>query len=209
MSTSLFLLLSVLCTCSFAWEKPWFCHGLDCPQYTVVSKNDSYELRSYPSLTWVSTIEKGLSYDQAETEGFMRLFNYISGANAKKENIPMTAPVRSRLEPGPGPFCKDNFTTSFFVPYDLQDTAPEPSSSDVFIEKDSPKSFYVASFGGYAPEKTVLEHVKSLGDSLEAAGIKDFARDYFYMAGYDPPFRVFDRHNEVWLEQLPEVAEMK
>ena len=28
-------------------EKPWFCHGLDCPEYTVVEKNDAYEVREY------------------------------------------------------------------------------------------------------------------------------------------------------------------
>jgi hypothetical protein len=29
------------------WEKPWFCHGLDCPVYNVKEQNDVYELRAY------------------------------------------------------------------------------------------------------------------------------------------------------------------
>jgi hypothetical protein len=38
------------------WEKPWFCHGLDCPQYTVKEKTDTHELRSYkPGQVFVSS----------------------------------------------------------------------------------------------------------------------------------------------------------
>ena len=28
-------------------DKPWFCHGLDCPAFTVKESNSEYELRSY------------------------------------------------------------------------------------------------------------------------------------------------------------------
>ena len=34
--------------------------------------------------------------------------------------IEMTAPVRVLLEAGEGPFCKDHFKISFFVPFVLQ-----------------------------------------------------------------------------------------
>eukprot|EP01023_Acetabularia_acetabulum_P043950 TRINITY_DN4400_c0_g2_i1.p1 TRINITY_DN4400_c0_g2~~TRINITY_DN4400_c0_g2_i1.p1 ORF type:complete len:128 (-),score=17.28 TRINITY_DN4400_c0_g2_i1:207-590(-) len=113
----------------------------------------------------------------------------------------MTSPVRFRLEPGAGPFCKDNFTTSFYLPYDLQGKAPAPSSSDIFVEQDAEVTVYVVSFPGYADEKTVLDHLKSLTDALTAANITDYDSSYFYMAGYDSPFRFIGRHNEVWLQQ--------
>ena len=28
-------------------QKPWFCHGLDCPLYDLLNKTDTYETRKY------------------------------------------------------------------------------------------------------------------------------------------------------------------
>ena len=30
-------------------QKPWFCHGLDCPLYDLQNKTDAYETRKYQS----------------------------------------------------------------------------------------------------------------------------------------------------------------
>lgn len=27
------------------WKRPWFCHSLECPQYTVVNVTDDFEVR--------------------------------------------------------------------------------------------------------------------------------------------------------------------
>ena len=48
------------------------------------------------------------------------MFKYISGTNEDDAKVEMTAPVRVMLEAGEGPFCKDHFKVSFFVPLDLQ-----------------------------------------------------------------------------------------
>lgn len=52
--------------------------------------------------------------------GLQKLFQYIGGENDAKQKIAMTAPVRVSVSPGAGPFCEDNFSISFFVPYEFQ-----------------------------------------------------------------------------------------
>ena len=46
-----------------------------------------------------------------------RLFDYIGGKNEPNVKLNMTAPVVTKVEHGDGPFCKSNFTVSFFVPF--------------------------------------------------------------------------------------------
>lgn len=39
---------------------------------------------------------------------------------------------------------------------------------------------------------------KGLAEALDAAGLP-YASDSFFLAGYDPPFRLAGRHTEAWL----------
>ena len=57
---------------------------------------------------------KIISYEFAVLQ---RLFDYIGGKNEPNVKINMTAPVVTKVEHGDGPFCKSNFTVSFFVPF--------------------------------------------------------------------------------------------
>jgi hypothetical protein len=56
----------------------------------------------------------------SETTCLQKLFKYIGGENEGKKSIPMTAPVRVSVQPSSGPFCANDFTISFFVPYEFQ-----------------------------------------------------------------------------------------
>lgn len=55
------LLLLILCAAStiasVQSSKPWFCHDLDCPEYTVVDKNDDYEVREYSKGIYVLSLD--------------------------------------------------------------------------------------------------------------------------------------------------------
>ena len=55
--------------------------------YEIIKTNEIYEIRKYSDLIVVETITSN------ENSGFRKLFNYISGANEKNQEIKMTAPV--------------------------------------------------------------------------------------------------------------------
>ncbi|GBF95219.1 hypothetical protein Rsub_07934 [Raphidocelis subcapitata] len=179
---------------------PWFCHDLDCPRFSI-KKNLTdlgIELRRYPAAKWASTKIEGSSYDKAVATGFWRLFKYISGNNADGAKVEMAAPVTVKVLAGQGPACKDTFTVSFFVPFAHQSNPPKPSDESVFIESRPAADVYVASFGGWARGSTYLDHAADTAKALEGEGIET-AGGFFWTAGYDSPFRLTSRHNEVWI----------
>lgn len=180
-------------------EAPWFCHGIDCPKFTVVNTTDDYEVRYYESGVWVSTDVETYAYAIASTTGFQRLFKYIDGGNAREEKVPMTAPVRTRIVPAAGPFCKSKFTVSFFVPFDVQKDPPKPSNPDVYINPQPAFTAFVSQFGGFAMDDwSIGGKARALAKALDEAGV-EYEADWFWYAQYDPPFRLTGRHNEVWM----------
>jgi len=177
-------------------DKPEFCHGLGCPEFKIVNTTSEYEERLYKKSNWVSTTLLGMDLDDASGKMFMRLFGYISGNNVRKEKIAMTAPVIDRIIPGQGPACENNFTMSFFMDPVVTDP-PQPTEKDVFLSSLPEQRVYVKYFGGFAKKEVWLENALALGDALTKDG-KKFNKDHFFSAGYDSPFKLFNRHNEIW-----------
>lgn len=106
------LCLVALAALALASSTPSFCHGLNCPAYSVVSTNATanVEIRDYSNSTgtWVrapsmsimidsplqaSVNITGMDYTTAISEGFMKLFKYIQGANVGNHSVEMAAPV--------------------------------------------------------------------------------------------------------------------
>jgi len=182
---------------------PWFCHGLDCPAFTNVTSTEGLELRVYETYLWSSTQIQGTSLDDATTEGFNRLFAYISGDNEAGQKIDMTSPVLVKTVPGSGPNCVSTFTVSFFVPFTYQTSVgpPKPTSSLVYIETIPSMEVAVNEFGGFAEQKTIIAQaaVEQAAVSNSSQVVNADGENWWY-AGYDPPFRLTNRHNEVWIQ---------
>ena len=114
----------------------------------------------------------------------------------------MTSPVLADVEPSCGPFCKQNFNISFFVPFAFQDSPPKPTSDDIEIICTPAFTAYVAQAGGFKlDEFSIAKMAGSLADALDADGV-EYEDDHFYVAGYDPPFRFKDRHTEIWMKGI-------
>lgn len=149
----------------------------------------------------------GYEYDEAVGMGFMRLFKYIEGANVKKMKIPMTVPVAVEIQPGQGPFCKNNFTINFFVPFEDQADPAAPTEEDVFISTLPAITAYVKVYGRYSDLDLVQKYSEELGEDLVKDGLGDtFRKDVFFTAGYDSPFKPINRHNEIWYLRKDSVA---
>ena len=111
----------------------------------------------------------------------------------------MTAPVAVDVAPGAGPTCGSNFSVSFFVPQSAT-PAPAPTSAEVFFTHLPVRDVYVASCGGWANQQKVIAKAAALSQALTEAGVSVDAQDEgFTVAQYDSPFRLADRHNEIWL----------
>lgn len=163
----------------------------------------SYETRRYGPAKWVSTCVESTDWDSAVQTGFARLNSYIEGKNEKEMKIKMTAPVVSYVEPGSGPFSASTITISLYVPSEQQPDPPRPSESDVFIEDRAAMTVFVRSFGGFSSAQKNQEQLLTLASILREEG-KVFDEKVYYTAGYNSPFNLLDRNNEVWLIQKNE-----
>ncbi|XP_065112894.1 heme-binding protein 2 [Paramisgurnus dabryanus] len=175
-----------------------FSSGLQNPKFTPQESKGDYEIRTYHATKWVSTAVNGMEQDPAFSTGFRRLFKYIQGTNEKKCSVEMTAPVSCKIEPGAGPACESTFTVSFYIPEEHQTDPPTPSDADVFIENRPEFTAFVRTYGGFANSVNSHEELQKLIESLNKDGMK-FKEAPYYRAGYDSPFKLTNRKNEVWL----------
>jgi len=198
-------LLSLVLSADGAWVEPWYCHGIDCPVFTETNMtidNQIVEIRTYETAMWTSTIVMNTDLQEAENIGFNRDFDYIDGENADNASIPMTAPVLTYVNPGQGPNCQTNFTVSFYVPYAYQaphKPPPQPTESTVFLNTYPKMTVGVLSFDGFGDQDVVIAKAAQLSNLLSQTDLKYDTINWF-CAGYDPPFRITDRHNEVWIQ---------
>ena len=192
---------------SIASSPPWYYHGLDGPIFKNTTVDNDIQVRDYQAALWASTVVEGTQLNVAENVGFQRLFDYISGENELGIPIDMTTPVLTHVKPGSGPNCNSTFTVSFFVPFEYQtaEGPPKPTSSLVYIESIGPLQVGVSEFDGYAIQAEIVVRTAALekdiekSEDVEVDTSSSSIEDTWWFAGYDPPFRVSNRHNEVWV----------
>ncbi|XP_077342314.1 heme-binding protein 2-like [Lithobates pipiens] len=179
---------------SDVYQKPKFCRELDCPVYRLVKQYDKFEHRAYEATRWVRTPLESDFFGLGMVTSFRRLYKYITGSNAEEMKINMTVPVVIYVPLNQPP--AGNSTMSFFVPHEVQDP-PKPTDPKVYLSNSPAKSFYVRSFGNYALDSTYAMEAKVLAEELQALGL-EFIDSFYLRSGYNDPFTLFDRHNEVW-----------
>ena len=118
--------------------------------------------------------------------------------------IPMTSPVLFRQNISTETGEPNGWEVSFFVPskYPTVADVPLPTNTDVTIDEFPQAIKYaVILFGGFAEEADYQTYETKLLDYLkrDAVEVMDCPCYGTVWAGYDSPFVLYNRHNEVMI----------
>jgi len=159
--------------------------------YVVDKKYDTFEIRSYQATLFTSVKLSTKGYKNSSRKGFSILAGYIFGNNERNEKISMTSPVTMSLE--------DSMTMMFMVPKQLKkEMLPKPDQSLIEFKEEPAKTVAAINFNGWANDKKIEKFKQKLISALDAEGIT--YSDRFYFLGYNAPYEVFNRKNEVIVE---------
>ena len=151
--------------------------------YTIIDKNDIYEIRKYSDRLAVETMTSGID------SNFRKLFNYISGRNDTEEKIKMTTPVTQVEKNG-------NMSMQFYLPSKFNsENVPNPSREDVKIINIEGGYYAVLRYSGRASDGNFLKHKKILEEELQKNKVSIISPPI--RATYDSPFTLpMNRRNE-------------
>jgi len=159
--------------------------------YVVDKKYDTFEIRSYEATLFTAVTLSTKGFKNSSSKGFSILAGYIFGNNERNEKIAMTSPVSMTLD--------DSVTMMFMVPKDLKkEMLPKPDQSLIEFKEEPAKTVAAINFKGWANDKKIEKFKQELKSALDAEGITYSNR--FYFLGYNAPYEVFNRKNEIIVE---------
>jgi len=159
--------------------------------YIVTKEYDDFEIRKYEASLFTSVTLKMGEYSKASRKGFSILGGYIFGENNKKESISMTSPVSMSLE--------KEMTMMFLVPKEFtKESLPKPENQKIQFVETPEKKMAVIAFGGWANDKKIEKYKAKLISLLAENNIKH--NNKFSILGYNPPYEVMFRRNEIIVE---------
>ena len=189
------VLIAFVVTQLFAYNSQ---RNIETYSYSINKKYNTFEIRSYEETLFTSIKLSTKGYENSSSKGFSILAGYIFGGNERNEKISMTSPVAMKLE--------DSMTMMFMVPKELKkEMLPKPNQSLIEFKEEPAKTVAAISFSGWANNKKIEKYKQKLKSALEFEGIAP--TDKFYYFGYNAPYEVFNRKNEVIVElQLDTLA---
>lgn len=159
--------------------------------YVVDKKYDRFEVRTYEATLFTSVKLSTEGYKNSSSKGFSILAGYIFGSNDRNEKIAMTSPVTITLD--------DTTTMMFMVPRKLnKDMLPKPNQAGIEFKDEPAKTVAAIRFSGWANDNKIERYKQELKSALDSEGIA--YSDRFCFLGYNPPYEVFNRKNEIIVE---------
>ncbi len=168
-------------------------YNIESHAFTVKEKYDTFEIRKYEKALFTSVKLPRNDFKDASSNGFSILAGYIFGGNDKKKKIAMTSPVKMSLQ--------DTITMLFMVPHKLKkETLPLPNDSNIEFKEEIEKTVAAISFGGWVNTQKIDQYKKELINALSSKNIS-YSNQFFYL-GYNAPYEVFNRKNEIIVELI-------
>ncbi len=156
--------------------------------YTLTTVVGEIEIRDYQARLFTNVPLSNQGYKQNASSGFSKLGGYIFGANQRNQKIAMTSPVSMSLGDTP--------SMGFMVPEAISKEAlPKPNQADITFKQEPQKTMAVITFSGWVSDASIKEYKDTLIAVLKANDIKH--TNQFYCFGYNPPYDLFFRKNEI------------
>lgn len=167
-------------------------HNIEEYQYVIIKEHQGFEIRKYEASLFTSVDVDTDDYKQASSQGFSILGGYIFGKNEREEQISMTSPVAMTVE-------EDEMTMMFLVPGKFtKEDMPKPLNPFIkFIEVPERKMAAIT-FRGWASNEKIEKYKLELVRLLDQQGIQH--SNQFLVLGYNPPYEVLFRKNEIVVE---------
>jgi hypothetical protein len=176
------------------------------PEYEIVDDHGDFEIRRYAPMILAETRVES-DFEKAGNEAFRRLFAYISGDNAARAKIEMTAPVvqeaSSEKIAMTAPVVQQSddsgWRVAFVVPAEYSwETVPEPTDPRVSLRLVPERLVAAVRFSGTWGEERFTGHEDELRERLAKHGMRPIGEAVY--ARYNPPFTPwFMRRNEVMI----------
>lgn len=161
--------------------------------YKVIKTFDKFEIRQYDSALFSSVKLNKKGYKESSSEGFSILAGYIFGDNASNEKIAMTSPVMMELG--------DTTKMMFKIPKNYKlENLPNPKNRKIVFEKQEEKTFAAIRFDGWADDEKIEKYTAILKAELLKEKI-DFVNKFNFL-GYNPPYEMMNRRNEIVVELI-------
>ncbi len=162
------------------------------PEYVdLCEDNKNYKARLYSRAVWVSTTVNSVSPKLAESKALPLLDKYFNRYNNYVALIPKTGPVRltiawpaSTSMPG----TTQDYTFSYFVPFDPAHSIPQPLDDDVVVLDEPASTIFASNFRTLSFDPYKIEKLQELRDNLDAEQenyvISDVALQLYHSKSY-------------------------
>ena len=162
--------------------------------YQLLKKMDGFEIRKYEASNFSVVELPGKGYSETSGAGFRQLAGYIFGGNDKEQSIAMTSPVIMNFG--------DTNEMMFMIPADEKiGDLPRPNNPNIQFKQESEKIVAAIAFGGWANDARIKKYEAELVELLQANGINFNASTFSYL-GYNPPYELINRKNEIIVELI-------
>lgn len=155
----------------------------------LIKEEKDFEIRYYPAATMAMITSSAKTYSELGRSGFSQLAGYIFGGNKEKRKIAMTSPVHMDIS--------DSVSgMSFVMPSGSDiDNLPQPDNPAVTIRTVPGEYVAAIKFGGFVSSEKIKKYIALLQQLLEQQHL--VYSGAFRVLGYNPPFQLLGRRNEI------------